>query len=154
MTETRAFLERHLQAIFDGDLETYHATTVPELTLYEWYIVPHRIDGIPFHDFMMTEAGRLGATPLSGSTLASEHREPPPADAERPRSRFDLANYAEQHYGDTTIATYTLLISQSTSTGVKVISYNESRILIKFPDGLKIVHVHKSPSWNAPFQPH
>lgn len=36
MTETRAFLERHLQAIFESDLATYHATTVPELTLYEW----------------------------------------------------------------------------------------------------------------------
>lgn len=36
MTDTRAFLERHLQAIFNSDLETYHATTVAELTLYEW----------------------------------------------------------------------------------------------------------------------
>ncbi len=157
MTDIRAFLERHLQAIFDSDLETYHATTVPELTLYEWYITPNRIDGIPFHDFMMTEAARAGATPLSGAALAQAGGEPRPAETLRARRRFDLANYAEQHYGDgpaaVTIASYTLLISHSAAAGVKVISYNESRVIIKFPDGLKVVHVHKSPSWNAPFQP-
>ena len=49
--EIRDFLHKHLQAIFDSDLQTYHTTTVPELTLYEWYITPHRVDGIPFHDF-------------------------------------------------------------------------------------------------------
>jgi hypothetical protein len=151
MSEIRQFLERHLQSIFDSDLETYHATTVPELTIYEWYVTPQRIDGVPFHDFMMTEAARLGATPLTGAARASEGERPRPA--ERPRTRFDLANYAEQRYGDTAVATYTLLIAQSTSSGVKVIGYNESRVIVKFPDGLKVVHVHKSPAWNAPFQP-
>lgn len=146
MTETRAFLERHLQAIFESDLETYHATTVPELTLYEWYLTPNRIDGIPFHDFMMTEAARPDSR---GAALAPDGR----GFLEKPRTRFDLANYTEQHHGDTTIACYTLLISQGTREGVKVISYNESRVIIKFPAGLKVVHVHKSPSWNAPFQP-
>lgn len=148
MSDIRAFLENHLQAIFDTDLEMYHATTVESLSLYEWYITPNRIDGIPFHDFMMTEAARLGAAPLTGSALAEADH-----PAERPRTRFDLANYSEQHYGDTAIACYTLLISQSTPAGVKVISYNESRVIVKFPDGLKVVHVHKSPAWNAPFQP-
>jgi len=36
MTEVLATLHRHLQSIFDADLDTYHATTVEELTLYEW----------------------------------------------------------------------------------------------------------------------
>jgi hypothetical protein len=148
MSDIRAFLENHLQAIFDSDVEMYHATTAPELTLYEWYITPHRIDGLPFHDFMMVEAARLGAVPLAGSARAEAER-----PAERPRTRFDLANYSEQHYGDTALACYTLLIAQSTPAGVKVTSYNESRVIVKFPDGLKVVHVHKSPAWNAPFQP-
>ena len=30
MTEIRDFLERHLQAIFDGDVAHYQASTVPE----------------------------------------------------------------------------------------------------------------------------
>lgn len=97
---------------------------------------------------MMTESVRLNATPLAGAALEGADR-----PTERPRTRFDFANYSEQHYGDTAIACYTLLISQSTPAGVKVISYNESRVIVKLPDGLKVVHVHKSPAWNAPFQP-
>jgi hypothetical protein len=145
-TEIRDFLHKHLQAIFDGDLQTYHATTVPELTLYEWYITPQRIDGIPFHDFQMTEAARSDTT---GSPLVPDRE----GLSQKPRTRFDLAHYAEQRYGDTVIASYTLLISQGTERGVVVRSYNESRVMVKFGDGWKVVHVHKSPSWNAPFQP-
>ena len=144
-TEIRDFLHKHLQAIFDSDLQTYHATTVPELTLYEWYITPHRVDGIPFHDFQMNEAARSDTT---GSPLVPDRE----GLTEKPRTRFDVANYAEQRYGDTAIAHYTMLISQSTSRGVTILSYNESRVMVKFPDGWKVVHVHKSPSWNAPFQ--
>jgi len=33
----RPLLERHLQSILDCDVAAYHASTVPELTLYEWY---------------------------------------------------------------------------------------------------------------------
>jgi hypothetical protein len=146
MSEIRDFLEKHLQAIFDSDLETYRATTTSELTLYEWYIPPHRIDGIPFHDFMMTEAARADTT--SSPLVPDLH-----GLSEKPRVRFDLAHYAEQRYADTAIASYTMLISQSTPQGVRVNSYNESRVLVKFPEGWKVVHVHKSPAWNAPFQP-
>lgn len=145
-TEIRDFLHKHLQAIFDGDLQTYHATTVPELTLYEWYVTPQRIDGIPFHDFQMTEAARSDTT---SSPLVPDRE----GLSRKPRTRFDLAHYAEQRYGDTVIASYTLLISQGTERGVVVRSYNESRVMVKFSDGWKVVHVHKSPSWNAPFQP-
>ena len=147
MTDIRAFLEHHLQAIFDGDLATYHASTVEELTLYEWYVTPHRIDGLPFHDFMMTETKR-GDT--AGMAL-----DPLPASGtpeDKARVRFDLANYREQHYGGTVICSYTLLISKGSTAGVKVQSYNESRVLVDFDGSWKVVHVHKSPSWNAPYQ--
>jgi hypothetical protein len=150
MTEVREFLERHLQGIFDYDLVHYAATTDPDLGLYEWYVTPHRIDGIPFHDFLMAEAARAGATPLTGEGL---HENQGPRPTEPARVRFDLSNYREQLYGDTAIASYTLLVSTSTGAGVTVRSYNESRVMIRFSDGWKVVHVHKSPSWNAPFQP-
>ena len=147
MSEVQAFLEGHLQSIFDNDLEKYHATTVPELTLYEWYVTPHRIQGLPFHDFMMAESARddtagvaLDPHPERGS---SEHKE---------RMRFDLANYCEQLYGDTAICSYTMLISKGSSSGVSVISYNESRVLVKIDGAWKVVHVHKSPGWKAPYQ--
>ena len=150
MSEVREFLERHLQGIFDYDVELYKATTAAELALYEWYITPHRIDGIPFHEFLMTEAARAGAVPLTGEGLLDNQAQRP---AQPPRVRFDLSNYREQLYGDTAIASYTLLVSTSTGAGVTVRSYNESRVMVRFPDGWKVVHVHKSPSWNAPFQP-
>jgi hypothetical protein len=148
MTVIRTFLERHLQSIFDGDLETYHATTAPDLTLYEWYVTPHRIDGLPFHDFMMSEAGREDTSSMALDPNPEQGR---PED--KARIRFDLSNYLEQRYGDTTICSYTLLISKGTFDGVKVLSYNESRVLILMDGEWKVVHVHKSPSWKAPFQP-
>jgi hypothetical protein len=148
MSEVRTFLEKHLQGIFDGDVEMYHATTVPELTLYEWYVTPHRIRGLPFHDFMMEESARDDTAGIALDPHPSEGS----AD-EKDRLRFDLSNYSEQLFGDTAICSYTLLISKGSSSGVKVISYNESRVLVKIEGDWKVVHVHKSPSWKAPFQP-
>jgi len=147
MSEVRQFLEQHLQGIFDNDVEAYHRTTVPELTLYEWYVTPHRIDGLPFHDFMMSEAAR---DDTAGMALDPNPQTEGPVD--KSRLRFDLANYHEQLYGDTAICSYTLLISKGAAEGVTVLSYNESRVLVKMGDQWKIVHVHKSPAWAAPFQ--
>ena len=50
--EILEFLVNHIQSIMKYDIETYHATTSADLTLYEWFVTPHRIDGIAFHDFM------------------------------------------------------------------------------------------------------
>ena len=148
MSEVRTFLEMHLQSIFDGDIDTYHNTSVPELTLYEWYVTPHRIRGLPFHDFMMAESSR---DDTAGIALDPHPSEGTPEEKER--LRFDISNYCEQVYGDCAICSYTLLISKGSSSGVKVISYNESRVLVKMEAKWKVVHVHKSPSWKAPFQP-
>jgi hypothetical protein len=148
MSEIRFFLEQHLQSIFDNDSRAYHASTVPELTLYEWYVTPHRIEGIPFHDFMMTEAAR--------DDTAAQALDPNPKGGrpeDKARMRFDLANYHEQLYGDTAICSYTLMVSKGSSSGVSVQSHNESRVLVRLDGAWKVVHVHKSPSWKAPFQP-
>jgi hypothetical protein len=147
MTEIRPIIERHLAAIFDNDVEAYHASTVPELSLYEWHVTPHRIDGWPFHDFMMAEASRKDT-----AGLALDPHPPEGTTGTSTRVHFELANYREQVYGDAAICSYTLLISRGTERGVRVLSYNESRVLIRHDDGWKVVHVHKSPSWQAPFQ--
>jgi hypothetical protein len=149
-TEIRDFLEKHLQGIFNYDTDHYRATTAEDLGLYEWYIVPQRIDGLPFHDFLMNEAARANATPLTGAGLLDNTARPL---QERPRVSFDLANYREQLYGDTAIASYTLLVSTSTGAGVTVTSYNESRVIVRFPEGWKVVHVHKSPTYKSPLAP-
>lgn len=148
MSEIRELLERHLGSIFDADLDTYHASCVPDLTLYEWYVTPHRIEGLPFHDFMMLEAGR---DDTAGIALDPRPVEGGPAD--KARLRFDLANYREQRYSDAAICSYTLLISKGTAEGVIVQSYNESRVLVRQNGAWRVAHVHKSPSWHAPFQP-
>lgn len=147
MSEIRQFLENHLQGIIDNNIEAYHRTTVPELTLYEWYITPHRIDGMPFHDFMMSEAARDDT-----AGMALDPNPPDGRPGDKARVRFELANYHEQRYGDTAICSYTMLLSKGTAEGVSVVSYNESRVIIKLEGEWKVVHVHKSPAWAAPFQ--
>jgi len=135
--EVHDFLLRHLKAVQENDLAAYHATSVPELTLYEWWITPHRIDGLPFHDFMMESNASRGT--VFGADAPS-----------RAKSRFDLANLAIQRYGDAAIASYTMLVSTALPDGVQVISHNESRVMVKQAGEWKVVHVHKSPAWLAP----
>lgn len=138
--EVRDFLTRHLKAVQENDIPAYRATTVPELTLYEWWITPHRIDGNPFHEFMMqSNASR-------GTVFGSDAKE-------RAGTRFDLSNLIIQRYGDAAVASYTLLVSTALPDGVVVTSHNESRVMVKEGGDWKVVHVHKSPSWAAPHMP-
>ncbi len=58
--EIEAFLRDHLEFIMRNDIEAYHRSTSPDLTLYEWWVTPHRIDGLPFHDFMMESNAARG----------------------------------------------------------------------------------------------
>ncbi len=143
LAEIHAFLLRHLEAIRQNDLETYHATTHPDLTLYEWWITPHRIEGLPFHDFMMRENARRGTSFGASSGV----------DPEGTRTRYDLANLRLQRFGDCAIASYTLLISSGTPQGVKVVAHNESRVMVRVEGRWQVVHVHKSPAWAAPHTP-
>jgi hypothetical protein len=135
--EIIAFLKKHLQSIQENDTTTYQETTADDLTLYEWWVTPHRIDGLPFHEFMMSSNAERGTVFGAESKTKSV-------------TRFDLSNLHIQNYGDTAIASYTLLISTASEVGVKVISHNESRVLIKSNNAWKVVHVHKSPAWQAP----
>jgi calcium/calmodulin dependent protein kinase II association protein len=135
--EIIAFLKVHLQSIQDNDVQTYNQTTAEDLTLYEWWITPHRIDGLSFHEFMMISNAERG------TVFGAEGRA-------KSRTRFDLSNLHIQNYGDTAIASYTLLISTASPEGVKVASHNESRVMVRQNGAWKVVHVHKSPAWQAP----
>jgi hypothetical protein len=133
--EIHEFLLKHLGGIMKNDIASYHETTAEDLTLYEWWVTPHRLDGLPFHEFMMTSNAKHGAV------FGAE---------ETGKTRFDLSNLYIQRYGDTAIASYTLLISTSSKDGVKVASHNESRVIVKINGNWKVVHVHKSPAYSAP----
>lgn len=138
MDEIEIFLRKHLQGINENDVASYHETTSPDLTLYEWWVTPQRIDGLPFHEFMMT------ANEAQGTVFGAE------AKGEKAKTRYDLSNLRVQRYNDCAIASYTLLISASTVDGVKVAAHNESRVIVKLDGAWKVVHVHKSPAYNAP----
>ena len=133
--EIHEFLLKHLGGIMSNDIASYHETTSEDLTLYEWWVTPHRLDGLPFHEFMM-------ASNASRGTVFGAQ--------EKGKTRFDLSNLLIQRYGDTAIASYTLLISTDLPEGVKVAAHNESRVIVKLNDEWKVVHVHKSPAWPAP----
>lgn len=134
--DVHEFLLRHLRSIQENDTQVYHETTGADLTLYEWWVTPHRLDGLPFHEFMMDSNARRGA-------VFGAEGEPAP-------TRFDLANLHIQRYTDTAIASYTLLVSAASAEGVRVAAHNETRVMVKLDGGWKVVHVHKSPAYPAP----
>ncbi len=118
------FLDRHLTAIFSRDWETYAQTTADDLSLYEWWVAPHRQDGLAFHRFMIENAWAGQATAW----------------------RYDLLEKRCQRYGDTAIVSYTFMLSQATPQGITHRLHNESRVLVRRDGQWKVVHVHKSPA--------
>ena len=122
------FLHDHLQSIFTKDVATYTATTSEDLSLYEWFVSPHRMDGLPFHLFMI------------------EHSWAGNGDY-----RYDLLEPRLQLFGldqptITAVVSYTFMLTMQTETGLSHNSHNESRVLVKENGRWQIVHVHKSPA--------
>ena len=125
-------LHRHLKSVFDGDAAVYAETTSPELSLYEWFVVAHRLDGLDFHTFMIEHN-------WSGANQGY---------------RYDLLEPRLQVYGDTAIVSYTFMLSLAKPEGgVEHRTHNESRVLVQQDGRWQVVHVHKSPAWPAPFAP-
>lgn len=118
------FLDGHLTAIFNGDWDVYKATTAEDLSLYEYWITPHRQDGLDFHQFMIENR-------WSGEPKAQ---------------RYDLLEKRCQRYGDTAVVTYTFMLSQVYDTGIRRHTHNESRVIVQIDGQWQIVHVHKSPA--------
>ena len=85
--EIWTFLDRHLRSIFSRDSAAYRATTGEDLSLYEWFVTPHRQDGLDFHFFMIDHS-------WAGKDLDF---------------RYDLLEPRLQLYGDTAIVSYTFM---------------------------------------------
>jgi ketosteroid isomerase-like protein len=59
-----------------------------------------------------------------------------------------------QVYGDTAVVSYTFMLSIVGADGrITHRSHNESRVLVKSDGAWQVVHVHKSPAWQAPLAP-
>jgi hypothetical protein len=121
------FLHRHLRSIFTRDLETYKDTTSSELSLYEWFVTPHRQDGLDFHLFMIEQD-------WAGAGAAY---------------RYDLLEPRLQVYGNTAIVSYTFMLSLARNGEMQHRTHNESRVLVKSGGRWQVVHVHKSPASGA-----
>jgi ketosteroid isomerase-like protein len=127
-------LDRSLQAIWDGDPDAYAALTAEDVSFFEWYISPVRIDGLDFHlrEILVHRAAWAGVDDLTGLQIQHEILQP-----------------RIQVYGDTAIITYTLFVRVLRGTQVKHISHNETRVYHNFGDeaasAWKLVHCHKSP---------
>ena len=130
-------LDRNLQSIWDGDTEAYRATTAEDVSFFEWYISPQRVDGIDFH---LREL-RVHRAVVSGGVDTSQ-------DCES-RIEHEILQPRVQVYGATVIVTFTLLIRAVSDTGVVHKSHNETRVFHNFGTAeapeWKLVHCHKSP---------
>jgi ketosteroid isomerase-like protein len=128
--ELLALLDRHLKRIWSGDLDAYRATTAEDVTFYEWYISPQRIDGLDFH---------LRET--AANFRAAEDR--------RKTGRYEVEHEVLQPkvqlYGDIAIVTYSLMMRYTTATEVRHTTHNETRVFHKREGGWQLVHCHKSP---------
>jgi hypothetical protein len=128
--ELLALLDLHLKSIWAGDLETYRATTGEDVTFYEWYISPQRIDGLGFH---------LRET-------AANYRS---AEDRRAVGRYEVEHEVLQPkvqiYGDVAIITYSLMMRYVTRVEVRHTTHNETRVFHRRAGGWQLVHCHKSP---------
>jgi ketosteroid isomerase-like protein len=126
-------LDRNLRSIWQGDIETYRATTSEDLSFFEWYISPVRIDGLDFHlREIAYHAAVLAGDPTAAATI--EH---------------EILNPRVQLFGDTAIVTYTLLLRTIGANGVAHRVHNETRVFHNYGSPAapqwKLVHCHKSP---------
>ena len=108
-----------------GDIETYRKHTAEDLSCFEWYVHPYRIDGYDFHLNLIEANGKS------------------PVKAKR---RFDILSPRFQVYGDTAIVTYNLLATTSVESENSFHSFNETRVFVRADGGWKMVHFHKSPA--------
>ena len=129
--ELLALLDQHLKSIWAGDLATYRATTAEDVTFYEWYISPQRIDGLDFH-----------VRETAANFRSSEDRR---RNGQRYEVEHEVLQPKIQHYGDIAIVTFSLMMRFTTEMEVRHTTHNETRVFHKRAVGWQLVHCHKSP---------
>ena len=113
---------RMLTAIQSGDYETYRALCAPDLTAFENDVAPYRIDGVDFHTDLI-EAAREQYSHLL---------------------RFDMLQPSVQIYGNAAVVAYTRLLTFAVDVPPTWRSSNETRVFVRFPEGWKMVHFHRT----------
>jgi ketosteroid isomerase-like protein len=114
---------RMLEAMYTADSDVHRQYCAEDMSSFEWYIAPYRIDGADFH-LALIEAG--GNAPVA---------------------RFDMLTPRVQVYGDTAIVNYTLLrTTVSEDRAAAFARMNETRVFVRLDGAWKMVHLHKSPA--------
>ncbi len=68
------------------------------------------------------------------------------------RAADKVPSEAREKTRERAVCCYTLLVSRGTAEGTSLRSHHETRILGRVDGEWKVVHVHKSPAWKAPYQ--
>ena len=113
---------RMLDAMYTADPEVHRRHCTEDMSSFEWYIAPYRIDGLDFH-LDLIKAGGNG-TP----------------------TRLDMLTPRVQLYGDTAIINYTLLKTLAGEGGAQFSRMNETRVFVRQDGAWKMAHLHKSPA--------
>ena len=112
-----------LDAMYTANPEVHRRHSAEDMSSYEWYIAPQRIDGLEFHLRLIEGGGNGGASSL------------------------DMLTPRVQVYGDTAIVNYTLLkTTLSPNAPPQFSTMNETRVFVKLDGVWKMVHLHKSPT--------
>ncbi len=112
-----------LDAMYSADPKVHRKHSAEDMSSYEWYIAPQRIDGLDFHLALITGGG-------NGTS-----------------SRLDMLTPRVQVYENTAIVNYTLLKTTLDKDAPPQFStMNETRVFVKLDEVWKMVHLHKSPT--------
>ncbi len=121
--EVLAITDRMLRAMYTGDPEVHRTHSTEDMSAFEWYIAPYRVDGLAFHLDLIAGGG-------NGSP-----------------SRLDMLTPRVQVHGDTAIVCYTLLKTTLSENGpAEFARVNETRVFVKQDSVWKMAHLHKSPA--------
>ncbi len=119
-----------IESVYRRDLDFYRAHATEDMSAYEWFIAPARIDGLAFHLHLMGAGGMVGVDENSRVDLLDP--------------RVQLCGSAE----DVAIVTFTLLVTYPAVGQGKPAFYtdNQTRVLVRDGDTWKMIHFHRSPT--------
>lgn len=121
--EVLAITDKMLRAMYTGDPEVHRTHSTEDMSAFEWYIAPYRVDGLAFHLDLI--AGGGNGTP----------------------SRLDMLTPRVQVHGETAIVCYTLLKTTfAEDAPAQFARVNETRVFVKQDSVWKMAHLHKSPA--------
>ena len=122
-----------IEAVYRRDTDFYRAHATEDMSAYEWFIAPARIDGLDFHLHLMGAGGMVGVDENSRVDLLD------------PRVQLCGTN------GEVAVVTFTLLVTYPTVDGVGKPGFytdNQTRVLVRDNDDQtwKMIHFHRSPT--------